>query len=212
MPCLWAAAEASSPSVRQAATSVDADFFVFPGVAIASQVLVANGRLEDARKVLDTAMAAPGIRAPLSAEQRERLSKKGLEPSTHERAGVYLLLAEVHQKLWAQKQQRQQQDAAAAASPGLQLSGAPQSGRQQATAAAGRGGSATAESPEARKVGRRAQRWSRPHGHHAWGCGTCACQNCALMLAPLCKCSSPPPTCSACPYPPTKRHSCWRRL
>jgi hypothetical protein len=63
-------------------------------------VLVGNGRLEEARKVLEAALAAPGVRTPLSPAQRERLARGGLAPSDHERASVFLLLAEVHSKLW----------------------------------------------------------------------------------------------------------------
>jgi tetratricopeptide repeat protein 21B len=68
-------------------------------------------------------MSAPGIRTPLTPDQRARLSRRSLEPSTHERASVYLLLAEAHARLWAagagqrgqhqhqhQHQQQQQQE------------------------------------------------------------------------------------------------------
>jgi hypothetical protein len=56
-----------------------------------------NPRLQ----ALEAALAAPGVRAPLTAEQRERLARRGLEPSDHERASAFLLLAEVHARLWA---------------------------------------------------------------------------------------------------------------
>ena len=112
------------------------------------KVLIANDRLEEARKVLDTAMAAPGIRAPLSQEQRDRLSKKGLEPSAHERASVFLLLAEVHQKLWTQKRQPQPQDQALGQQQGLGALRAAHAVRAGAAA----GVQAACESPEARKV------------------------------------------------------------
>lgn len=65
------------------------------------QALIAGGRLHEARAALEAALQLPGVRSPLaSREQRERLAKKGMEPSTHERASVFLLLAEVHSKLW----------------------------------------------------------------------------------------------------------------
>ncbi len=40
-------------------------------------------------------MAMPGVRTALTPAQRERLVKRGLEPSLHERASIYLLLVEV---------------------------------------------------------------------------------------------------------------------
>lgn len=52
--------------------------------------------------MLEAALAAPGVRAPLSPEQRDRLARRGLEPSLHERASVFLLLADVLQRLWEQ--------------------------------------------------------------------------------------------------------------
>ncbi|KAI8469287.1 MAG: intraflagellar transport protein [Monoraphidium minutum] len=105
-----------------------------------AQVLVANGRLEDAKKVLEAALAAPGVRAPLTPEQRDRLAKRGLEPSTYERAGVFLLLAEVHQKLWAARAGAR----AARQEPGGKGGGGGGGGAAQAVAAG--------ESPEARKL------------------------------------------------------------
>lgn len=40
-------------------------------------------------------MSMPGVRTALTPAQRERLGRKGLEPTLHERATIYLLLAEV---------------------------------------------------------------------------------------------------------------------
>lgn len=73
--------------------------------SLPSKALIASGRLHEARTALDAALQLPGVRAALtSREQRERLAKKGMEPSTHERASVFLLLAEVHSKLWQRTQ------------------------------------------------------------------------------------------------------------
>lgn len=46
-------------------------------------------------QVLETAMSLPGVRSPASAEQAARLAKRGCLPSVHERARIFLLLAEV---------------------------------------------------------------------------------------------------------------------
>ncbi|GBF90474.1 hypothetical protein Rsub_03470 [Raphidocelis subcapitata] len=116
-----------------------------------SPVLMANSRLEEARKVLETALAAPGVRAPLSAEQRERLSRRGLEPSLHERASVFLLLAEVLQRLWAQAHQLQPQPQPQQGQ--LQGPGRGAGGGGAAGVAAGRRPAGEeAECPEARKL------------------------------------------------------------
>lgn len=63
------------------------------------QVLVASGKLEDARKVLESAMNLPGVRTVLTAQQRARLGRRVTDPTTHERATIYLLLAEVLSRL-----------------------------------------------------------------------------------------------------------------
>ncbi|KAL6760145.1 intraflagellar transport protein [Haematococcus lacustris] len=60
-----------------------------------ARVLLASGELDEARKVLEAAMNLPGVRSPLTAQQRARLTRRVAEPSLHERASVYLLLAEV---------------------------------------------------------------------------------------------------------------------
>lgn len=46
-------------------------------------------------QVLETAMSLPGVRSPASSEQAARLAKRGCLASVHERARIYLLLAEV---------------------------------------------------------------------------------------------------------------------
>ena len=46
-------------------------------------------------QVLETAMSLPGVRSPASPEQAARLAKRGCLASVHERARIYLLLAEV---------------------------------------------------------------------------------------------------------------------
>lgn len=46
-------------------------------------------------QVLETAMSLPDVRHPASAEQAARLAKRGCLPSVHERARIFLLLAEV---------------------------------------------------------------------------------------------------------------------
>jgi len=60
-----------------------------------AKVLMASGKMEEARKVLETAMNLPGVRTPLRSEQRQRLTRRVFEPTLHERATIYLLLAEV---------------------------------------------------------------------------------------------------------------------
>ncbi|EFJ52945.1 hypothetical protein VOLCADRAFT_78980 [Volvox carteri f. nagariensis] len=62
---------------------------------VQSKVLIANGKLEDAKRVLESAMNLPGVRTPLSAQQRARMGRKVVEPTLHERATIYLLLADV---------------------------------------------------------------------------------------------------------------------
>uniref|UniRef100_A0A383W643 Uncharacterized protein n=1 Tax=Tetradesmus obliquus TaxID=3088 RepID=A0A383W643_TETOB len=64
-----------------------------------AQVLVANERLEDAKKVLEAAMALPGVRTAATPEQAAWLAKRGCLPSVHERASIYLLLVEIIGKL-----------------------------------------------------------------------------------------------------------------
>jgi tetratricopeptide repeat protein 21B len=64
-----------------------------------ARALLGAGRLEEARRVLEGAMAAPGVRAPLTPGQRQRLGRRLAEPSTSERASVYLLLAQALQRL-----------------------------------------------------------------------------------------------------------------
>ena len=63
-----------------------------------------SGKVEDARKVLESAMNLPGVKTPLKADQKARLlagGRKGgfAEPSLHERASIYLMLADVLNKL-----------------------------------------------------------------------------------------------------------------
>lgn len=64
-----------------------------------AQVLVSSGKLDDARKVLETAMQLPGVRSALKPEQRAavqaRAGRRVVEPTLHERATIYLLLADV---------------------------------------------------------------------------------------------------------------------
>ncbi|KAG2502129.1 hypothetical protein HYH03_000619 [Edaphochlamys debaryana] len=62
---------------------------------VQSKVLLANNKLEDAKRVLEAAMNLPGVRTQLSAQQRSRLGRKVTEPTLHERATIYLLLADV---------------------------------------------------------------------------------------------------------------------
>ncbi|GIL85609.1 hypothetical protein Vretimale_13293 [Volvox reticuliferus] len=62
---------------------------------VQSKVLIANSKLDDAKRVLESAMNLPGVRTPLTAQQRARLGRKVVEPTLHERATIYLLLADV---------------------------------------------------------------------------------------------------------------------
>lgn len=55
--------------------------------------------LLDVMQVLEGALALPGVQTPVNAEQALRLSRKGCLPSLHERAHVYLQLADVCTKL-----------------------------------------------------------------------------------------------------------------
>ena len=68
-----------------------------------AQVLVSSGKLDDARKVLETAMQLPGVRSALKPEQRAavqaRAGRRVVEPTLHERATIYLLLADVSGRL-----------------------------------------------------------------------------------------------------------------
>eukprot|EP00798_Chlamydomonas_sp_ICE-L_P019308 gene19309-25961_t len=64
-----------------------------------AKVLMASDKLDDARKVLESAMNLPGVRVALNPTQRARLQRSTSEPSLHERATVYLLLVEVLCKL-----------------------------------------------------------------------------------------------------------------
>ncbi|GLC77752.1 hypothetical protein PLESTB_000959000 [Pleodorina starrii] len=66
---------------------------------VQSRVLVANGKLEEAKRVLESAMNLPGVRTPLTTQQRGRLGRKVVEPTLHERATIFLLLAEVLAKI-----------------------------------------------------------------------------------------------------------------
>uniref|UniRef100_A0A7S0S5T6 Tetratricopeptide repeat-like domain-containing protein n=1 Tax=Chlamydomonas leiostraca TaxID=1034604 RepID=A0A7S0S5T6_9CHLO len=59
-----------------------------------AQVLMASGKLEEARKVLESAMNLPGMRTALTPQQRARLGRRVVEPTLHERATTYLLLAD----------------------------------------------------------------------------------------------------------------------
>lgn len=52
-----------------------------------------------ATQALEAAMALPGVRTALTPQQRQRLGRRVVEPSLHERATVYLLLAEVLSRL-----------------------------------------------------------------------------------------------------------------
>lgn len=45
-------------------------------------------------QVLETAMNLPGVRTPMTPQQRARLVRRVTEPTLYERATVYLLLAE----------------------------------------------------------------------------------------------------------------------
>ncbi|MEW5298948.1 MAG: hypothetical protein WDW36_002017 [Sanguina aurantia] len=66
-----------------------------------AKVLLSSGKVEECRRVLDAAMSLPGVRKPLTPQQRARMGPRSriLEPSLHERATVYLLLAEVISRL-----------------------------------------------------------------------------------------------------------------
>ena len=47
-------------------------------------------------QVLETAINLPGVRTPLKPEQKQKLAgRRVIEPSLHERATIYLLLADV---------------------------------------------------------------------------------------------------------------------
>ncbi len=46
-------------------------------------------------QVLDAAFIIPGVRSSLTPAQRDRLGKKGLEPTLHERATLFLLMIDV---------------------------------------------------------------------------------------------------------------------
>jgi tetratricopeptide repeat protein 21B len=81
---------------------VAADFSVrdTPGYQVLqARALLGAGRLEEARRMLEAAMALPGVRAALTPGQRQRLGRRLAEPSTSERASAYLLLAQVLQRL-----------------------------------------------------------------------------------------------------------------
>ncbi len=56
---------------------------------------------QEAKKLLDTAFKLPGVRSPLTGAQRAKLGKKVVEPTTHERATIYLARADVLSKLAA---------------------------------------------------------------------------------------------------------------
>jgi len=60
-----------------------------------AKVLIASNKLEDARKVLEAAINLPGVRTALKPEQRARLGPRVQPPTLHERASIYLLLADV---------------------------------------------------------------------------------------------------------------------
>jgi len=47
------------------------------------------------QKILEGALTLPGVRGDLAPEQRARLAAKGAEPTLHQRATIFLLLAEV---------------------------------------------------------------------------------------------------------------------
>lgn len=47
-----------------------------------------------AAQVLESAMSLPGVRSPATPEQAARLARRGCLPSVHERASIFLLLAE----------------------------------------------------------------------------------------------------------------------
>lgn len=68
---------------------------------VQARALMAGGRLEEAQRVLEAAMALPGVKAQLTPAQRQRLGRRLAEPSTSERASIYLLLAQVLQRLSA---------------------------------------------------------------------------------------------------------------
>ncbi|KAG1671374.1 hypothetical protein FOA52_002984 [Chlamydomonas sp. UWO 241] len=60
-----------------------------------AKVLIASNKLEDARKVLESAINLTGVRTALKPEQRARLGPRVATPTMHERATIYLLLADV---------------------------------------------------------------------------------------------------------------------
>lgn len=62
---------------------------------VQSKVLLANNKLDEAKRVLEAAMNLPGVRTALTPQQRARLNRKVVEPTLHERATIYLLLADV---------------------------------------------------------------------------------------------------------------------
>lgn len=91
------------PALAQSAldNAVSANFAVreLPAYHVThARVLLAGGKLEEAKKVLEAAMTMPGVRSALTPRQRARLRLRAAEPTLHERASVYLLLAEVRQK------------------------------------------------------------------------------------------------------------------
>ena len=56
-------------------------------------------RAPDALQVLETAMNLPGVRTAMSPQQRARFTRKVVEPSLHERATIYLMLADLLAKM-----------------------------------------------------------------------------------------------------------------
>ncbi len=51
------------------------------------------------QQVLETAMALPGVRTALTPQQRARQIRRTAEPTMHERASLFLLMAEVLSRL-----------------------------------------------------------------------------------------------------------------
>jgi len=50
-------------------------------------------------QVLELAMSLPGVRQPLTTQQRARMTRRVIEPQLHERATIFLLLAQCLSRL-----------------------------------------------------------------------------------------------------------------
>ena len=73
-------------------------------LASSTHLFASGGKYEHALapcfiQVLELAMNLPGVRSPLTPQQRARMTRRVIEPQLHERATIYLLLAHVLSRL-----------------------------------------------------------------------------------------------------------------